>query len=779
MTRQSRHFLSLLIGLLVFALLVGQTLLAPPAWGWLAWGLFTGLIVFTTTFSIHLIGLVSLLPMTTLAAFFVLGWLPAVWAAWVGALLHGWIRFRFVKAFGGHREPGWLSPIGLTAANISMQTISLWVSGLVYHTLGGTTPLSEVSPMLAPLGGLAVTYLGSNYLIAGLYITLRGRLPLSQYLSALPRIAPFEGLPLLLSPLMALIYLRLGLIQFMLFAALLVAVALITRRSSITQQGLERRLAELHSLQAVSEALSTSLDLFAILEAIQKQVAQLMPADNFYVALYNADADEVVFPLVLEDGQKVLWAPRQAGHGFTEYVLRTRAPLLIQHDLDKVASALGIKREGRPALCWLGVPLLAGDEALGTMVVQSYESPDAYDVAHRELLTTLATQAALAIQNARLFARTDKELTRRVQELDSILRTVRDGVLLFDQDWRVISANRALAGFVGLTQTELAGRLFMPPQPAPDSQLIEHLGYTLENLRADCQMLAHNKAPYHKYRLTLPGSPERQVERTLTPVRSREGVIDGWLLILRDVTEEHDLARLRDEMTHMLIHDLRAPLSVLISSLDTLDMALAEGRPEMSGELLLMARHGSSRLFLLINTLLDINKLEGGQMLLVREPGTVEALLHEASGRLAPAAELAHIQLKVEVAAGLPVVNLDHELLGRALINLLDNALKFTPDHGQVRLWAKIDPATEALLIGVTDSGPGIPVEAQARLFKKFQPVTSVEGRRRGTGLGLAFCKLAVEAHGGRIWAESEIGQGATFVMSLPTASPTASSWPR
>lgn len=771
MTRQSRHYLSLLIGLLVLTLLVGQTLLTPPHWDWLTWGLFTGLIVFTTTFSIHLIGLVSLLPMTTLAAFLVLGWLPAVWGACIGALLHGWIRFQFVKELGGHREPGWIGPIGLTAANITMQTISLWVSGQIYLTLGGTTPLSDVGLMLGPLGALALSYLGCNYLIAGLYVTLRGWLPLRQYLSALPRIAPLEGLPLLLSPLMALIYLRLGLIQFLLFAALLIAVSLITRRSSLTQQGLERRLTELHSLQAVSEALSTSLDLYTILETVQKQVAQLMPADNFYVALYNADSDEVAFPLVLEDGQKTHWRSRRAGRGFTEYVLRTRAPLLIRRDLAVAARELGVERDGRPAQCWLGVPLLADDEVLGIMVIQAYDSPDVYDVAHKELLATLAVQAALAIQNARLFARTDEALARRVQELDSILRTVRDGVLLFDQDWRVVLANRALASLVGLTQTELTGRLLLPPKPIQDPLLIERVGYTLEGLRADCQTLAQDEAPYHKHRFTLHSSPERQVERTLTLVRSREGLIDGWLLILRDVTEEQELARLRDEMTHMLIHDLRAPLSVLISSLDTLDMALAEGHPEMSGELLRMARHGSSRLFLLINTLLDINKLEGGQMLLVREFGTVEALLHETAERLAPAAELAHIELKVEVAADLPVMNIDHELMGRVLTNLLDNALKFTPDHGHVRLWAKSDPAIHTVQMGVTDSGPGLPPEAQAKLFKKFQPVATVEGRRRGTGLGLAFCKLVVEAHGGRIWAESDAHTGTTFIIDLPLPS--------
>src|SRR5262245_14010324 len=121
MTRQSRHYLALLVGLLVLGLLVGQTFRTPPDWDWLAWVIFTSLIVFTTTFSIQLIGLVSLLPMTTLAAFLVIGGLPTVWAACVGSLIHGWVRFQFADELGGQREPGWISPIGLTAFNLTMQ----------------------------------------------------------------------------------------------------------------------------------------------------------------------------------------------------------------------------------------------------------------------------------------------------------------------------------------------------------------------------------------------------------------------------------------------------------------------------------------------------------------------------------------------------------------------------------------------------------------------------------------------------------------------------------
>lgn len=778
MTRQSRHYLSLVIGLLVFALLVVQTLATPPLDAqadWLAWGLFTAFMVFTTTFSIHFIGQVSLLPMATFAAFLVMGLIPTAWAALVSALLHSAVRYALAERLGEARDPEWITPMGRAVANTAMHTLTTLAAGGAYTWAGGVTPLTDPSLQRLPaLMVFGLTYLLTNYLIAGGYLSLRGWKHLRAYGTALPRIAAVEAIPLLLSPLMALSYLQLGVGYFILFGALLVLLMISNRLSWQVRQRLERRVNEFHSLHVVGKTLNASLDMVTILDAIHHQVARLMPAENFFVAFYNSETDEVVFPLALEDGKKIHRRSRKTGPGLTDHVIRTRAPLLMCHDRDPAAQALGVERDGRPAQCWLGVPLLAGNEVLGVMAVQSYDAPDVYDESHRDLLTILAAQAALAIQNARLFARTDEALARRVQELDSILRSVRDGVLLFDPDWRVVAANRALAASVGLAQSDLAGRLLLTPQSIHDS-LLERVGYTLETLRADCQAVAHNPAPYPKHQLTLPHTPERRFERTLTPVRSREGLITAWLLVLRDVTEEHEVTRLRDEMTHMLIHDLRAPLSVLISSLDTLDMALAEGRPETSDDLLKMARHGSSRLMLLINTLLDINKLEGGQMRLLREPVIVEVLLREAIDRLAPAAEIAHITLNVEVASDLPGLNVDAELMGRVLTNLLDNALKFTPDHGQVQLWARTDETTASLLLGVTDSGPGIPAQAQAKLFKKFQPVTTAEGRRRGTGLGLAFCKLVVEAHGGRIWAESAPGQGTTFVMSLPLTPPRLS----
>jgi signal transduction histidine kinase len=175
----------------------------------------------------------------------------------------------------------------------------------------------------------------------------------------------------------------------------------------------------------------------------------------------------------------------------------------------------------------------------------------------------------------------------------------------------------------------------------------------------------------------------------------------------------------------------------------------------------------------MVNELLDISKLESGQLVLHPENVRAESLLKDIAARLNALAEINNITLEISVAPDLPQLDVDIEFIGRVLHNLLDNAIKFTPDDGLVRLWARVDPERDpaAMLVGVTDTGPGIPPEEQHRVFEKFQQ-TSVTGRRVGTGLGLPFCKLAVEAHGGEILVESEVGKGSSFIMRLPTAKP-------
>jgi NtrC-family two-component system sensor histidine kinase KinB len=778
MSQRQRFIASMAAAFVVLAVLVWLTIADPPGLESLAPGLlFAVLVVFTTAFGVPLAGgRGSLLPTSTVAAYLVLGLVPAGWVAFIGALIHGWIRYRWSEQLDEALEPGFLAAASLAATNAMLQTASILAAGAAFQWSGGDTPFAGVTWSKGlPLLLLAVTYLATNLLIAGLYFATRGQGPLRFYLRSLHNILLYEGWPLIFAPFMALTYTRLGMFQFGLMALAIVVVSLIMRDLSMARQRLERRVNELGSLQAVGQALSSSLDLGTILTAIHTQVARLMPARNFYVALYDPDSGEVSFPLAIENGERIRWRSRSTGNGLTEHILRTRAPLLIRKDYEATLEALGIDRIGQPAASWLGVPILAGAEVLGVIAVQSF-TQQTYDVFSQEVLITIAAQAAVAIENARLYARSDEALARRVRELDSILRTVREGILLFDQNYRVLAANRALAHFVGSAQLELVGRSLADPQSEDEPPIVSLIQYTLADLNADCQALAQGELGLKKEEIVWPGPPEKHFERTLTPVYDREGETSGWLLLLRDLTEERELAHLREEMTSMLVHDLRSPLTVLVSGLELIKMELDDGNFDAIGEVVALAEQSTHHVLHMVNDLLEISRLESGQMSVAPQAVQVRLLLEEVAARLASLAEPARIALEITVEPGLPLLYVDPYIINRVVHNLIDNAIKFTPDGGRVRAWARLDEGTvpSAMLVGITDTGPGIPLALQPRLFQKFQQINPGIGRRKGTGLGLHFCKLAVEAHGGEIWVESESGRGSTFVMRLPVVATEA-----
>ncbi len=768
-----RSILAFIEGLLLFAILIGLSLgTGQLPVNWLLWVLYCFLIVFAMTFAMPIGGgYMSLLPMASVGAYLTMGLVPAGWVVFIGSVIHGWIRYRFAATLEVRIATSPLQAATLAASNAAIQTTSVLAGGLVYEALGGAIPLTQFAPeSIFGVIALCLAYLIVNYLMAGITIGARGLLHLRHYLHALPRLVFFEAAPLVFVPLVVLVYTRLGFGFFFLLSLVFIVASLISFSLARARTRLERRVKELDSLQAVGQALSASLDLTTILEAIHTQVKGLMSAENFYVALYDPQTDEVSFPLAVEEGEKKKWRSRRAGNGLTEYLIRRGKPLLINGNIQETVASLGVDHVGHPARSWLGVPIRAGEIHLGVIGVQSFSETNLYDASDLEVLETIAAQAAVAIQNARLYAQTDAALARRVQELDSIMATTREGILLLDRERRILAANRALAAFLGIAQMDLRNRSLQDTLPGDGTSLMSRIGFTETDWQAEEQTIESGKKDLVKQTFVVPGAQERHFERTMTPVRDRTGVITGWLLLFRDLTEEIELERMKDDMVHMLVHDLRAPLTTMMGSLAMLEEVLDTIHTQEVDNLVDLAKRGGGRLLSLVNELLDISKLENGQMPIHPTLVHLHSLLEDTIHQLSPLARDAHITVDLSVEQDLPLLTADPEVIGRVLYNLLDNAIKFTPDGGQIRLWSCADPGSDEprLLVGVSDSGPGIPVEAQSRLFRKFQRIPTTKGRRRGSGLGLHYCKLAVEAHGGEIWVESQEGAGSKFIFRLP-----------
>lgn len=239
--------------------------------------------------------------------------------------------------------------------------------------------------------------------------------------------------------------------------------------------------------------------------------------------------------------------------------------------------------------------------------------------------------------------------------------------------------------------------------------------------------------------------------------------------ILRQERKLEALARLKDDLTQMIVHDLRTPLTAMIGSLQTVKDGVVGEVPADAREMMEIALDGSRSLLRMVNDLLDIAKMEAGESILDLAEADVAMIGDEAIRVVAPLADAHGVHLAILVEPGIPRVLVDREKVERMIVNLVGNAVKFTRPGGKVELRVTWVEARRRLLVAVADTGEGIPPQYREKIFDKFGQVeTRKAGRKMSTGLGLTFCKLIAEAHGGSIGVESEVGKGSTFTVELP-----------
>ena len=271
--------------------------------------------------------------------------------------------------------------------------------------------------------------------------------------------------------------------------------------------------------------------------------------------------------------------------------------------------------------------------------------------------------------------------------------------------------------------------------------------------------------------LTKPVDDVEVVARVKSLVRAKRDR-DALDVAFSELSAAHtDLQRaesMRDSLTQMLVHDLRTPLTTMLMSLQLLKDTDKDSSPldAMQSEMIDLSLQGSNRLLALVNDLLDIAKMEGGELKIERLPIDIAELIDSAQQSVATQLRDTNVELKRSVASGATSLDADAELLRRVLINLLGNAIKFTPRDGQIEI--SVAREDDGWSFSVRDEGPGIAPEHRERIFEKFGQV-EMRGQSHApsTGLGLTFCRLAVEAHGGRIWVESDVGQGSVFRFTI------------
>ena len=226
-----------------------------------------------------------------------------------------------------------------------------------------------------------------------------------------------------------------------------------------------------------------------------------------------------------------------------------------------------------------------------------------------------------------------------------------------------------------------------------------------------------------------------------------------------------ELQRLRQETTELIIHDLRNPLSAIGISLKMLTLVLPEAVLQANHELLEIVQTSAQRLQRLVDSLLEVSRMETGEARFDIQSFNLGPLLHDVIQRNGILARKG-VKIDTDIPFDLPVIA-DREKIERVLVNLVDNALKYTPENGHI--WVQTGQKADSLWLSISDTGPGVPAEDRERIFERFTQGTGDKLKRRGFGLGLAYCRLAVEGHGGRIWVQDgPNGVGSRFTFTLP-----------
>jgi len=519
----------------------------------------------------------------------------------------------------------------------------------------------------------------------------------------------------------------------------------------------QRHLSEQSTLYQIAASLVGALDVGAIAEILFQALNTI--SDPKYLGIYLGDKDVATYQLCFAEycnnGSQLLFE-------LPEHSLKN---LLLDDTKMYLVSPNNIEEEifspkdfnGQAVL----FPLIAANKTLG-IVVLGFSTEYKISENLSSLMEAIAAQGAIAIQNAQLFV----ESTQRRKQLTAVINSVSESIVMINNDGVVTLHNQP---FLSLTK---GARDSISQSHLSDlsDEILAQLGYERNELIDLLEELADGKIPTSPREIyKIPGvEPVCVLERETLPVMGPGDQAQRLMIVWRDVTEEHKVNQEREAIADALIHDLRSPVSVVLGSIDLLDDSIpSEIRNEYINRSLQVARRGAKRVLRLIMSLLDVARMQSGRIELNRGPVDLAALVPELMIDIEMIAEEYNISVTNQVAEKLPVIFVDGDKISRVITNLLDNAVKFSPENGEVSV--KAHAAGEEVIIQISDQGPGISDENRAIIFERYSQISGQLGRWRGAGLGLAFCRLAVEAHEGRIWIEDPPeGQGSIFIFSLP-----------
>jgi len=498
------------------------------------------------------------------------------------------------------------------------------------------------------------------------------------------------------------------------------------------EQALKRRVQELEALSRIGRTVTAMLDPDQVLTTVVDAAVQLTGAEEGSLLLFDPASGELTMRASKNfDEQFARTFRLRVDDSLAGQVISSGEPVLIDEQAPQKIKTSYLVHS------LIYVPLQVMGRTIGVLGVDNRKAGRALGRDDVVVMKAMADYAAIAIENSRLYDHTDAE--RR--KLETILSQVENGVIVVDPDNRVLLLNRTAQEAFGVNG-DFVGR--SASEVFDDPRLLDLLR-------------SPGKLP-RREGLELEDGRVFNAQRT--PI---QGV--GQAVVMQDISHLKELDRIKSEFVSTVSHDLRSPLTAILGYTELIERAGTLN--EQQHEFVRRVQLSVEQITDLVSNLLDLGRIEAG-LDVAKERTPVEVLARYAIDGLRAMAAKGGVTLETDLPDDLPMVIGSPIRLRQMIANLLENAIRYTPAGGQVRVEA--DAEDDQVILRVSDTGPGIPPADQPYLFDKFFRASNVPAHVPGTGLGLSIVKSIVDNHGGRIWVDSMLGAGTTFTVVLPKA---------
>ena len=508
----------------------------------------------------------------------------------------------------------------------------------------------------------------------------------------------------------------------------------------------QRQLREAELFNEASKAINSSLETNQIMHSMLVQMNELLNADAISIAL--VDGNELVYTVASGVGaEEIVGLRLPSNQGISGWVMEyAQSTLVNSPEQDPRFHRSADIRTGHRTYAMICAPLEADGRVLGTLQAINPRNGH-FSQDDLRILVRLASLASGAIAKAEQYALAQAAEARYLSLFEDNI----DPIIITDSIGIIREANHRVGSMLGYNRHQMIGESI---NILHQEDISLHIPRIFEDINNKIEIITTLALTKQKKIIPV----ELYLKRTLG---------NELQCIYHDISKQVELEQMRNDLTAMLLHDLQNPLSNVISSLELLEMELPpdEGEESIARVMINVAYRSSHRLRHLIRSLLDINQLEAGAPIHELTSISVAEIIHEVADVMGASLERKGLVFCPIIAPDLQDVYVNQDMIERVLINLVDNAIKFSK-RGDV-LTVSAEPYSDThLRVSLSDQGPGIPAQYRQSIFDKFYRTPN--NTSKGIGLGLAFCRLAVEAHSGRIWAEEATGGGAQFNLTLP-----------